>query len=105
MQLPDKYRVAILSAYALVVYGFEGLIPTPIPWLRLGLANIITVTALLLYGFRTAMMVTLIRVVLGSMFTGTFLGPAFLLSLAGGVTSTAAMGIASLAGARIFGPV
>lgn len=105
MQLQDKYRVAILSAYALVVYGFEGLLPTPVPWLRLGLANIITLTALLVYGFRTAMMVTLIRVILGSMFTGTFLGPAFMLSLAGGVSSTAAMGLVRVLFKGLFGPV
>jgi heptaprenyl diphosphate synthase len=37
-------------------------------------------------------MVTLIRVTLSSLFTGTFLGPAFILSLGGGITSTLVMG-------------
>jgi heptaprenyl diphosphate synthase len=92
MQLQDKYRIALLSAYALALHGFESLLPTPIPWLRLGLANIITLTTLLLYGIRAAIMVTLIRVILSSLFTGTFLGPAFILSLGGGITSTLAMG-------------
>ena len=105
MQLQDKYRVAVLSAYALVLYGFEGLIPTPVPWLRLGLANIITLVALLLYGMRIAMMVTLIRVILASILTGTFLGPAFILSFAGGVASTAAMGLTCLVFRDLFGPV
>lgn len=105
MQLQDKYRIAVLSAYALVLYGFEGLVPTPIPWLRLGLANIITLVALMLYGLRTAMMVTLIRVILASIFTGTFLGPAFMLSFAGGVSSTAAMGLTYLVFRNLFGPV
>jgi heptaprenyl diphosphate synthase len=105
MQLQDKYRVAVLSAYALVLYGFEGLLPTPIPWLRLGLANIITVVALILYGFRTAMMVTLIRIVLGSLLTGTFLGPSFMLSFGGGLLSTAAMGLVFALSRTLFGPV
>jgi heptaprenyl diphosphate synthase len=105
MQLRDKYRIAVLSAYALVLYGFEGLVPTPIPWLRLGLANIITLVALMLYGLRTAMTVTLIRVILASIFTGTFLGPAFMLSFAGGVSSTAAMGLTYLVFRNLFGPV
>ena len=105
MQLQDKYRIAVLSAYALVLYGFEGLVPTPIPWLRLGLANIITLVALMLYGLRTAMTVTLIRVILASVFTGTFLGPAFMLSFAGGVSSTAAMGLTYLVFRNLFGPV
>ncbi len=105
MQLQDKYRIAVLSAFALALYGIESLVPTPIPWLRLGLANIVTLVALIMYGFRTAMTVTLIRVILGSLFTGTFLGPAFVLSLGGGVASTAAMGLAYLACKDIFGPV
>ncbi len=105
MQLQDKYRIAVLSAFALALYGIESLIPTPIPWLRLGLANIVTLVALVLYGFRTAMTVTLIRVILGSLFTGTFLGPSFVLSFGGGVTSTAAMGLTYLALKDVFGPV
>lgn len=105
MQSQDKYRVAVLAAYALALHGFEYLLPTPIPWLRLGLANIITLVALSLYGFSTAMSVTLIRVILASIFTGTFLGPAFLLSFSGGVSSTAAMGLVLVAQKNLFGPV
>jgi heptaprenyl diphosphate synthase len=105
MRSQDKYRIAVLAAYALALSGFESLIPTPIPWLRLGLANIITLAALLLYGFRTAISVTLIRVILASLFMGTFLGPAFILSFGGGVSSTAAMGLAHRLFKRLFGPV
>ncbi len=91
----EKLRniIALLSAYALCLYGLETLIPSPIPWLRLGLANIITLITISLYGFRAAMMVTLIRIFVGSIFRGTFLGPAFILSLGGGVFSTIVMGI------------
>ena len=105
MQLQDKYRIAVLSAYALALHGFETLLPTPIPWLRMGLANIITLVALVLYGFRTAMTVTMIRIILASIFTGTFLGPSFILSFGGGVTSTAAMGLVNLAVRNVFGPI
>lgn len=105
MQLQDKYRVAVLSAYALALHGFEAMLPSPIPWLRVGLANIITLTALLLFDFRTAMMITLIRVILGSLFTGTFLGPSFILSLGGGVCGTCSMGIMLLMSRKLFGPV
>jgi len=92
MQLQDKYRIALLSAYAIGLHGFESLLPTPIPWLRLGLANIITLITLLLYGMRPAITVTLIRAIVVSLFAGTFLGPAFILSLAAGLISTLAMG-------------
>lgn len=105
MQLQDKYRVALLSAYAIALHGFESLLPTPIPWLRLGLSNIITLVALCLYGVRIAMMVTLIRVILSSIFTGTFLGPSFMLSLGGGITSTLAMGVVIFFVPRLFSTI
>ncbi len=105
MQLQDKYRIAVLSAYALALHGIENLVPTPIPWLRLGLANIVTLVALVLFGFRTAMMVTMIRVILASLFTGTFLGPSFVMSFGGGLTSTAAMGLTYRMSRGLFGPI
>jgi len=105
MQSQDKYRIAILSAYALALHGFEAMLPTPLPWLRFGISNIITLTALVLFGFRTAMMITLIRVVLGSIFAGTFLGPAFILSLGGGLAGTLAMGGMFSISRNFFGPV
>ena len=105
MELRDRYRIAILSAYALALHGFEAMLPSPIPWLRLGLANIITLTALMLFGFRAAMMITLIRVILGSLFIGTFLGPSFILSLGGGICGTCAMGATLAISRKIFGPV
>jgi len=105
MQLQDKYRIALLSAYAIAIHSFESLLPTPIPWFRLGIANIITLVTLMLYGFRSAMMVTLIRIVLSSIFIGTFLGPGFILSFGGGVSSTLAIGITFSLLPRLFGPV
>jgi heptaprenyl diphosphate synthase len=105
MQQQDKYRIALLSAYALALHGFESLIPMPIPWLRIGLANIITITAFILLGFRAALMVTLVRVVVASIFTGSFLGPGFMLSMGGGIASILAMGIVFYIVPGLFGPV
>jgi heptaprenyl diphosphate synthase len=105
MQLQDKHRIAILSAYALALHGFESLLPTPIPWLKLGLSNIITLVALILYGFRTALLVTLIRVLLASILIGTFLGPAFILSAGGGIASVIAMGLSIKLFKNLFGAV
>lgn len=105
MQLQDKHRIAVLAAYALVLHGFEAILPMPVPWLRVGLANIITLVALLLYDFKTAMAVTIIRVTLASMFTGTFLGPSFILSLGGGIASTVAVGLVHAVARDLFGPI
>ncbi len=105
MQQRDKYRIALLSAYALALHGFESLIPMPIPWFRVGLANIITITAFIVLGFRAALMVTLIRVFVASIFAGSFLGPGFVLSLGGGVSSILAMGLVGCLAPGLFGPV
>jgi heptaprenyl diphosphate synthase len=88
---PETIHIALLSAYAVGLHSIEALIPTPIPWLRLGLANIITLTTLYLYGLKAGMTVTLTRVFIRSLLAGTFLGPAFVMSLGGGIASTFVM--------------
>ncbi len=101
----ENFHIALLAAYAIGLHGIEALIPTPVPWLRLGFANIITLTTLFLYGLKAGMTVTLIRIFVVSFFTGTFLGPAFVLSLGGGVSSTLVMWLVKVLSGRLFGPV
>ncbi len=101
----ETFYIALMSAYAVGLHSIEALIPTPVPWLRFGFANIITLTTLLLYGLKAGMTVTLIRVFIGSLFTGTFLGPAFAMSLGGGITSTLVMWSARVLLGRLCGPV
>lgn len=98
----NNIPIAILSAFAVALHCLEGFIPAPLPWLRFGFSNIITLTALELYGFKTGMMITLIRTTVGSLLRGTLLGPAFLLSFTGGVMSTCAMWGALFLTGRIF---
>lgn len=101
----ENFHIALLAAYAIGLHSIEKLIPTPIPWLRFGFANIITLTTILLYGLKAGMTVTLIRVFIVSLFTGTFLGPAFVLSLGGGVSSALMMWASKILFRRLLGPV
>lgn len=101
----ENFHIALLSAYAIGLHSIEALIPTPIPWLRVGLSNIITLTTLLLYGLKAGMTVTLIRIFVGSFLGGTFLGPAFLLSLGGGVSSTFVMWFVRVLSKRLLSPI
>ncbi|MBF0518885.1 MAG: Gx transporter family protein [Nitrospirae bacterium] len=105
MQQRDKLTLAMLSAFAVAITGFERFIPTPVPWLRFGLANIIILITLILYGFKAAFTVSLIRVIGGSIMTGTFLGPAFVLSLNGSVLSVLSMGALFRIMPKIFSPI
>lgn len=102
---PETLHIALLAAYAVGLHSIEALIPTPIPWLRLGLANIITLVTLYLYGFKGGMTVTLTRVFIRSLLAGTFLGPAFIMSLGGGLVSTIIMWAAISAFRKLLSPV
>jgi len=87
-------RIAILSlivALGVVLHRLEILIPLPAPWIKLGLANVMTLVTLMFFGLREAVTVTLLRIILGSIISGTFLSPTFFLSLSGGVTSVFVM--------------
>jgi len=83
--------MALMVALGVILHRLEALLPLPTPWVKLGLANLMTLMALVYLGAREAFIVTLLRVILGSILAGTFLGPTFFLSLAGGLAGTAIM--------------
>lgn len=102
---PEDHRIAHLAALAIGLSVAEAAIPSPLPGVKPGLANIITLVVLARYGWRVAAWVTILRVVAGSILLGTFLSPSFMLSLSGAVLSLAALGWAQHLPSRIFGPV
>lgn len=83
--------IAMLTAAALLIYLIEAQFPPPvaIPGVKLGLANIITLVALYLLGWRDALLTLLLRISLGSVFAGQAIS--FLYSLAGGLACFALM--------------
>ncbi len=83
--------IAILAAAGVVVYVFEGLLPRPLPWVRPGLANVVTLVALELLGVWPAAIVALLRIVLSALLLGTFGNVAFLFSATGGACALAGM--------------
>ncbi len=83
--------MALMVALGVILHRLEALLPLPTPWVKLGLANLMTLMALVYLGAREAFIVTLLRVILGSILAGTFLGPTFFLSLIGGLAGTAIM--------------
>lgn len=98
-------RLSLLLALATVIHTAESLLPLTFVWFRFGFANIIGLSTLYLFGFRDALIVTLGRVFLGSLASGLFGSPAFLLSLSGSSFAILAMGGAYLVGARLFSEV
>jgi len=86
-------KIAALVSIACVLQISEALIPQPVPGVRVGLANMITMLTLLELGFKSALEVAVLRTVVSSFVLGTFMTPTFIMSFSGAVVSTMAMGI------------
>ena len=69
----------------------EAVIPSPLPGVKPGIANIVTLYVLYQYGFTTAAWVSLLRVFASSLLLGQFLSPTFVLSLSGALLSLVAL--------------
>ncbi len=83
-------RLALLTAVALTIFLIEVQLPVlPIPGAKLGLANIVTVYAVMALGPGDALLILLSRVFLGAVFSGQM--SAFFYSLGGGLLCWAAM--------------
>jgi len=102
--LEDR-RVAILAASAIGLTVAEAAIPLPIPGVKPGLANIVTLVVLYRYSWRMAAWVAGLRIIAGALALGQFLTPAFVLSLSGGVMSLLILAGAVHLPRRWFGPV
>jgi heptaprenyl diphosphate synthase len=87
-------RLGLLLAAALVLYGVESALPSPVPFLRIGLANVVTIFVLVSMGLADALIITALRVTVASLVVGTFLGPGFAMAMAGGLAAALAMGLA-----------
>ena len=101
----QDHRIAWLTALAITIHIAESALPSPLPGIKPGLANVVTIVTLLEYGWATAAWVALLRVLIGSLLIGTFLSPTFALSLAGAIASLAVLRVAGWLPGRGFGAV
>lgn len=101
----EDHRIAWLAALAITIHVLESALPSPLPGLKPGLANVITIAVLLQFGWHMAAWVSLLRVLCGSLLLGTFLSPTFLLSLAGAACSIGMLWLACRLPGKGFGPV
>lgn len=106
-------RLSMLLAISIVLSIIENLIPlfnNIIPGLKLGLANIVVVITLYMYGLKDALKISIIRVfVVGILRTGLF-NSIFLFSIVGALFSSISMGLfkkmkLSIIGVSIMGSV
>ncbi len=88
-------EAALLALLAVALGTLEGLVPRPVPFLKLGLANAAVVIALVRLGVFKAALVTGVRVAGVGMATGVLATPSFALSASGALAALAAMGLLS----------
>lgn len=91
--------ISLLTALAIALMAVERMIPlsVAVPGVKLGLANVVTLTALYLFSWRDALLIVLMRVLLGALILGSF--SAFMFSLGGALLAFAVM-----AGVKSFFP-
>jgi heptaprenyl diphosphate synthase len=98
-------RIGILTASASIIFVVESWVPSPFPWLKLGLANAMTLLALRWWGIREGLLVVILRVMIGTMLAGTLFQPAFFLAMSGGIAAAVVMYAAIRLFPRVFSPV
>ena len=91
MNIRRLTELALLSAVALIIFVIELRIPNPfpVPGVKLGLANIVTVYAVFRYRPSETAMIVTVRLLLGAMFSGN--PSALLYSAAGAVVCLCGM--------------
>lgn len=66
--------VALLTAVGIALFVIESFVPTPLPFLKIGFANISSVVAIMSLGVPQMFIVVMLRVVIGSLLVGMLRG-------------------------------
>ena len=102
---PEDHQIAKLTALAIGLHLIEAIIPSPLPGVKPGIANIVTLYVLYQYGFKTAAWVSLLRVFASSLLLGQFLAPSFMLSLTGALVSLSCLWLAQRLPTKYFSAI
>ncbi len=81
--------VTMLLAMSIMLHMIEPSLPIPIPGVKLGLANVLGLVALFLFGVKEMIILNFMRVLIASLLRGILFGTGFWLSLGGVIFSTA----------------
>ena len=101
----EDHHIAKLTALAIGLHLLEAVFPSPLPGVKPGIANIVTLYVLYKYDFATAAWVSLLRVFASSLLLGHFLSPTFALSLSGAIVSLSALFLAQFLPKQYFSAI
>lgn len=104
--------LSFITAFALSIYVLEMLIPRPLPFMKIGLSNVVIVFLIYSDLIWESFLITIAKTLIGGFITGTLLTPTSLMSLCGGMLAFVSMIIAyktplglSIIGVSIIGSV
>lgn len=114
MKTKRMILLALLTVMAGILHFVEASMPLPIPvpGCKLGLANIISLYVLMRFGLKDALCVVVLRVLLGSLLSGTLFSSGFYMSCCGALAACLLMYLAkrygtvfSIVGISVIGAV
>jgi heptaprenyl diphosphate synthase len=94
--------LAMMAAAASILFTVESLIPNPFPWMRLGIANMVSLLTLKWWGVRETIAVFFVRLMIGGLLTGSLFQPSFVLSCLGGIAALFIMAMVMPFEGRLF---
>ena len=83
--------IAILASSAAVLQTIESPLQGILPWLKPGLANSLTLYAIIKLSAKAGIIVAIFRTLIASIMLGTFLSPVFFTSFSGSLAAATAM--------------
>ena len=89
-------QLSVLITIAVIIFVLEMQLPplTPIPGIKMGLSNIITLVVMILFSRKDAFIVLMLRIIISSIFAGQM--TAFIYSITGGLVSFCFMSLFTL---------
>ncbi len=85
--------IAILTACAAGLQMLESPLPRILPWLKLGLANVITLYAIIRLSVFSGIFIAFFRTCLAAIILGSFLSPIHIISFSGAVMAAIVMSL------------
>jgi heptaprenyl diphosphate synthase len=80
--------ISVFTATSISLFVIESLFPAPIPGIRLGLANIFILLALIFFGLKEALLIGILKSIIGSLILARLLTPSFIFSAGATMAST-----------------
>jgi len=87
MKKNDPVILAYFTAFAVTIYVLENIIPKPLPFFKLGLANVIVLLLLWNKKYLASIIIILSKTILGGLITGMLLSPMTIISLGASIAA------------------